>query len=97
MLAITLSSCGGSSKPMTPAQRCGLDIALHDAGVTLAHVVRTRMYIVDAADSYAVGRAHGGVFGETRPAATMVVVKALLSVKVTIELAPAVGLVTSVD
>jgi enamine deaminase RidA (YjgF/YER057c/UK114 family) len=55
-----------------------IDTALREAGVTLAHVVRTRMYIVDAADSYAVGRADGDVCDETRPAATMVVVKALL-------------------
>jgi enamine deaminase RidA (YjgF/YER057c/UK114 family) len=63
-----------------------IDIALHDAGVTLAHVVRTRMYIVDAGDSYAVGRAHGAVFGETRPAATMVVVKALLDPRWKVEI-----------
>jgi enamine deaminase RidA (YjgF/YER057c/UK114 family) len=40
--------------------------------------VRTRMYLLDAADWEAVGRAHGGLFEAVRPAATMVVVAGLL-------------------
>lgn len=52
--------------------------ALAEAGATAADVVRTRMYLTDAADAETVGRVHGEVFGPTRPAATMVVVSALL-------------------
>jgi enamine deaminase RidA (YjgF/YER057c/UK114 family) len=52
--------------------------ALEDAGVTLADVVRTRMYVVDRADMDAVGRAHAEVFGAIRPAATMVLVAGLI-------------------
>lgn len=52
--------------------------ALEELGATVADVVRTRMFITDAADADAVGRAHKDVFGAAAPAATMVVVAALL-------------------
>lgn len=72
----------GSCDPDAGAQalRC-LEIilvALAQAGAGAGDVVRTRMYICDAAHGEAVGRAHGEVFGEVRPAATMVVVAGLL-------------------
>src|SRR5690348_4392400 len=62
------------------ARRC-LEIigeALAEAGATVADVVRTRTYLVDAADSEAVGRVHGEVFSEVRPASSMIVVAGLL-------------------
>ena len=46
--------------------------ALAQAGHSLEDIVRTRMYLADAADMDAVGRAHGELFGEIRPAATMI-------------------------
>lgn len=52
--------------------------ALAEAGATAADVVRTRMFLTNPKDADAVGRAHGAVFGDVRPAATMVVVSALL-------------------
>ncbi|HEV8324228.1 MAG TPA: RidA family protein [Myxococcota bacterium] len=60
--------------------RCGeiIAAALSEAGTSMADVVRTRIFLVDAADAEAVGRAHRALFGEARPAATMVVVAALL-------------------
>ena len=63
----------------TQARRCfAIAVDAIDAlGGSAADVVRTRMYLRDAADADAVGRAHGEMFGETRPAATMVVVAAL--------------------
>ena len=52
--------------------------ALSDLGASLRDVVRTRMYLLDAADWEAVGRAHSAYFEAVRPAATMVVVAGLL-------------------
>lgn len=53
--------------------------ALAEAGATPADVVRTRIYLTDAADFDAVARAHGQVFGDIRPANSTVVVAALLN------------------
>jgi enamine deaminase RidA (YjgF/YER057c/UK114 family) len=53
--------------------------ALARAGSSLDHVVRTRMFLTHVEDWEAVGRVHGEFFGQTRPAATMVVVAKLLN------------------
>lgn len=66
--------------PAVQAQRC-IEImltALGEAGGSAANVVRTRMFITDPGYADAVGSAHGEVFSEIRPAATMVVVSGLL-------------------
>lgn len=62
------------------ARRCWEIVltALNEAGAEAAHVVRTRSYLTDAADAEAVGAVHGEIFGDVRPASTMVVVAALL-------------------
>jgi len=72
----------GSCDPDVEAQarRC-LEIilaALAEGGAAAADVIRTRMYLVDAADAEVVSRIHGEVFGTIRPATTMVVVAALV-------------------
>ena len=51
--------------------------ALGEAGAGPEHVVRTRMFVTDPAFMADVGRAHGEVFGEARPATTALVVRLL--------------------
>ena len=70
------------------ARRCLeiMEAALVEAGASMGDVVRTRMYITNAADSEAVGLAHGEVFGEARPASTMVVVASLLDPRWKVEM-----------
>jgi enamine deaminase RidA (YjgF/YER057c/UK114 family) len=60
--------------------------ALERAGAGLADVVRTRIYLTDAADWEEVARAHGEVFAEIRPASTAVVVKGLLDERWRVEI-----------
>ncbi len=80
----------GSCDPDPEAQaRRALEIvlaALAEAGAGAEHVVRTRIFLTDARDWEAVGRAHGAVFGEHRPAATMVVVAGLLDERWRVEI-----------
>jgi enamine deaminase RidA (YjgF/YER057c/UK114 family) len=60
--------------------------ALKQAGSSIEHVYRTRIYLTRAEDWEAVGRIHGKFFGLIRPAATMVVVAALLNPKWQVEI-----------
>lgn len=74
--------------PKVQAQRC-FEImleALAEAGGTPQDVVRTRMFITDGADADRIGEAHGAIFGEIRPAATMVVVAGLLDPRWKVEM-----------
>lgn len=60
--------------------------ALTEAGASPADVVRTRIYVVDLADTDAVLRAHGEVFGEIRPAATLLQVAGLIDPQLLVEI-----------
>lgn len=73
----------GASTPgnaAAQAHRCFAIIlaAIEELGGSAADVVRTRMFITDPADADSVGTVHGEIFRDIRPAATMVVVSALL-------------------
>ena len=63
-----------------------IEEALTEAGAARSDVVRTRMFLIDPADADAVGFVHSEVFGDTRPAATMVAVSALLDPRWKIEI-----------
>ena len=74
--------------PGVQARRC-LEIiraALEELGGTLSDVVRTRMYVTDAAFGDAVGTAHGEAFRDVRPATSMVVVAGLLDPRWKVEI-----------
>lgn len=70
------------------AKRC-LEIivaALEQAGAAPGDVVRTRTFLLDAGDAEQVGRAHREVFGDVRPASTMLVVSAFLDPRWVVEI-----------
>ena len=74
--------------PRAQARRC-LEImiaALAEAGGSAADVIRTRSYLLDAADANSVGEAHHEVFSGIRPASTMVVVSGLLDPRWKVEM-----------
>jgi enamine deaminase RidA (YjgF/YER057c/UK114 family) len=80
----------GSCHPdaQVQARRCFEIIveALRELGASAADVVRTRMFIVDAAEAGAVGSAHREALGDAAPAASMVVVAALLDPRWKVEI-----------
>jgi enamine deaminase RidA (YjgF/YER057c/UK114 family) len=60
--------------------------AMKEAGGELADIVRLRTFVTDAADCEAVLKVQGEVFGAIRPAATIVVVSALLRPEMKVEI-----------
>jgi enamine deaminase RidA (YjgF/YER057c/UK114 family) len=74
--------------PYVQARRCFeiIEAALREAGASPDQVVRTRMFLTNAAFADSVGRAHGEIFGAAAPAATMVVVKGLLDERWKVEI-----------
>lgn len=63
-----------------------IERALAQAGATFRDVVRTRTYVTDISRWHEAGRAHGEVFGDIRPAATMVQVVAMVSPEMLVEI-----------
>ena len=63
-----------------------IETALAEAGFAMADVVRTRMFVTDISGWDAIVAVHGAVFGEIRPASTMVEVRALVDPSLLIEI-----------
>ena len=74
--------------PYAQAQRIFeiIGAALVELGAGWEHVTRTRIYLVNPEDWQAVGRAHGEIFREIRPASTMLAVRALLVPEMLVEI-----------
>ena len=63
-----------------------IERALASAGASLRDVTRTRIYVVDIRRWQEIGRAHGEVFRDIRPAATMVEVRNLIDPDLLVEI-----------
>jgi enamine deaminase RidA (YjgF/YER057c/UK114 family) len=63
-----------------------IEIALREVGASTTDVVRTRIYVTDISMWREVGAVHAAVFGDIRPAATMVEVSALISPELMVEI-----------
>jgi enamine deaminase RidA (YjgF/YER057c/UK114 family) len=70
------------------ARRCLtiIEDALREAGATLRDVVRTRVFLADAADGPAVAEVHGEAFGDIRPACGFIVVRGFLDPRWLVEI-----------
>lgn len=60
--------------------------ALAQVGYDLSDVVRSRVYLANAEDMDAVGKAHGEIFGDIRPAATMLAGIQFINPKMLVEI-----------
>lgn len=78
----------GPDDPLAQARQALANVAraLESAGARTADVVRTRIYVTDMADWPQVARAHAEVFGEVRPAATLVQVAGLIDPAMRVEI-----------
>jgi enamine deaminase RidA (YjgF/YER057c/UK114 family) len=76
----------GDTYAQTKQALANIVSALGQAGASAANVVRTRIFMTDISAWEAAGKAHGEVFGEIRPATTMVQVSKLIAPEMLVEI-----------
>lgn len=85
---VVAGTTGGGDDAATQTRDClrRIEIALNQAGAALTDVVRTRIYVTDISRWREIGEVHAQVFGDIRPAATMVEVSALIAPGLLVEI-----------
>lgn len=76
----------GDAAAQTAQTIANIGAALARAGASLREVVRTRIFVTNIDDAEAVARVHGRVFGDIRPACTLVAVSRLVDPKMLVEI-----------
>lgn len=86
---VGINADGKYSPSMADQTRRSLEIiraAIEALGGEMRHVIRTRMYVIDVTQWEQVAKVHGDVFGEIRPATTIVEVARLIDAEAKIEI-----------
>jgi enamine deaminase RidA (YjgF/YER057c/UK114 family) len=87
-VAVENNQVVGASDPYAQTKYILSKIAasLRRVGADIHHVVRTRMFVTDISNWEKIGKAHGEVFKDIRPATTMIEVRSLISKEFLVEI-----------